>query len=287
MPEQNEGAGTEGSGTPATEGRGGFEGIQVPPATQGNASEKVEGNEAGGKPSEEPPRLWAGRYKTPEEMEQGLLESSEEGRRLYKESREYRSRVDELMSQLEEAKSAGSKPRFTALSDEEVKSLKEDNPAQYAEYILAKDRFDRDEAASAEKRAAAQRAEQEESARVEKSIRDKLMAMRSNPENYPDFHRLLPVQMKLRDLCPGIEGREWAPDILYYAALGYAHKASLKGAANEEGQSRADAGAQARAAAGKTGAGLPSGGGAPKKELDELNARIAEGAGKAILPTFG
>jgi hypothetical protein len=89
----------------------------------------------------QPAKLFAGKYKTPEDLERAYLEShAEVGRRLSTweaEKQTFTSKLEELQAELSRRQ-----PAFKELSQEELTKLRSEEPASYTEYLLQKRDYD-------------------------------------------------------------------------------------------------------------------------------------------------
>lgn len=247
-------------------------------ATTLEPTKEPEVNADGTPKTAEPPapaRLYANRFKTPEDLEKAYGESSSEGLRLYQENRAIRdegktlqNKIDELNLALEEAKKT---PAFQEMSLESLKELASTDPLKAAEYVAEKKLRERDAALSKKEREAELARQKRESAESEAYINDRIDAMRADPKNYPDYESLQTLQSEmLKRMGHEIAGKKWAPDFLYYASYGYkAMEAHRKGkTAETEAEAKAKAQAKAQAAAGgSAGAGPATK--APGSEADD------------------
>jgi hypothetical protein len=224
-----------------------------------------------------------GRYKTREEFEKAHEESSREGLRLYRENKAIRDQIAELQEKLAEKDAeiaeARKAPAFQALSADQEAKLKQEDPAKYAEYLIAKTRHEDKEAARKESEKKAREDAKAERERVGKKIVATIREMESDPKKFPDFKAL--------KTDGALTGHEWTPKVLYLCALGVKHyrglmagrKATAEG--REKAKATAAAGARASGVTGKTRTDIPKGQGGERSDEDEVNA-ILKAAPKSV-----
>ena len=293
-----EGAAPAATGTPAANPPAGddFDNIETPPGSS-EAAPAPELNEDGSPkegqtPPATPPKLWAGRYKTPEEMESGLYESGREGRRLSdltktlsKERGEFETKFKDAELRIKHLSAQGAAKELSA---EELTKLREENPGAYTDYILDKQK--RESAIQAEKDKVEQdRVKTEgENTRIDDMIQTQHLQMKSDAAKYPGYMELTPVMDSLLDIAPELAGHDWTPKILYFASKGLqALRGERKAAALT--QEEKDKAASEAAVRGDT-TGTPGRTGQPSTAggtgLDKLNQEIISEQPKRILPSF-
>jgi hypothetical protein len=245
------------------------------------------------------PRPLMGRYKTFAEAEDAYRRSQDEGLRLYNEHKALKESLDKsvadreariraLESDLEIARTV---PPFRELSKEEAASLKKENPGDYADYMLSKDRHDREiyEKKQSREKEDNQRIEMQRSMDEYVTRSDEYMAR--TPEKYPQYRELQDVQRQLIDLTrvgkfSPLTGHKWTPELLYYASLGFTHHQALL-AGDKEQSSAAEAAKQKADADAAAGRGSqPGPGNRPESggiESDaEFGARLIAAAPKHL-----
>lgn len=178
-------------------------------------------------------KIYAGRFKSPEELEIGYRESSSEGLRLYQENRLANQQVQELKSKLaemeESAKLGSVLPAFRELTPEQESKLWESDPKKAAEYVADKKFHERDTAAAKEKMKADRESAGRRKAETEQFILNRGKELSSNPEKYPHFEELTPEMDAIaRKLGPDVQGKPWAVDTLYLATLGRMYLQTLR-----------------------------------------------------------
>lgn len=283
----------ETGGAPAPDA---FASIVAPDLGEGPeaGSEGLEGEAAPGAEGEAPApaapaRVYAGRFKTVEELEHAYDSSGKEARRilehatsLEKQYQETRTKAAQLEDELKRRA-----PAFKVLAPEEEAKLKNEDTAGYVEYVLKKERHEREEAEARRSFAAKQEQEAAEESRIAASIEQQHDSMLADPKKYPKYRELTGVAGKLLDLVPSLRGQEAAPKVLYYAAYGLAALQAAEKARAAEEASRAAAAGEAGALADKGGAGGRGGNAAPGAgKTDDLNSRIIKAGTGFRLPSF-
>lgn len=303
MPEQQTGAQTQ---TPAgSAGAAGvFDNLALPPEAAAAPETKPGTPAAGAAPGAEgqpaasqgeqppaaaaqPPKMFAGRFPTPEALETAYNESSKEGRRLYallKEADAFRETLETQLSDLKTQSELGS---FKELTKEELQKLAEENPLAAQEYIADKKLRERELVRfKTEKEKAGK-----EQALSRKGMEDHIMMrsqqMESDAQNFPDYSNLMPLMEEIMDRAPELTGHRWTPELLYFASYGYrALQAGLKARQasaqdTEEARKKAEADALRAGSSGPTATGsAPAGGGGDTDEA--FNARLVSKAPKPV-----
>lgn len=229
---------------------------------EGEAEGKAEGDEPKAEPeAAKPEKLYAGKYKTPEDLEVAYQHSSAEGKRLYSKVKEMESgfakRESELLdkiSELEIRAEVGPEPKD--LTEEDLEKM---GPAKAA---LALQKQTERKAALRELKAKAEaraKAQKDEEAKVKAAIDEQLDAMESDDKSYPDFGTLKPRIGRLMEANPHMTGHPNAPLNFYLMAYGLQALALRGKAAKQSAESEAKAKAKAKAAA--VGAGAAGAGG--------------------------
>lgn len=237
------------------------------------------------------PRLYAGRFKAVEELEQAYDASGREARRLFEQvkgfpdrEKGHLSRIEQLEMEIKTLKSAGT---FKELSESDLAKLRDENPGAYFDYMRQKDRMESSTKAEKEKAEALKREKDAEIDRVVKAVHEAHHEMMGDQKNFPEYGRLQGVMDNLVDLCPGIGGHDWTPRILYLASRGIQWNNSLGKAKSAEEASRQAAAGAAGAQAGLTVNPPPGGAAGGGKQMDPINAEIMKGAKVGALPSFG
>lgn len=211
-----------------------------------------------------PAKLWAGRYKTPEELEVQYQHSSEEGKRLSvklkKESEAYEGRIGELtdkLSELEILAEVG--PAEAELSDEQLEAM---GPVKATRYLQrAQDRKNKLAQIKANQEIR-KRETAKATAELQDHIRGSARDMEVDADNFPDFVELKPAMSRLMDIEPGVTGHANSPQVLYLAAYGMrALKRDAEGR-KKTAESTKAAAAKSKVAAVGAGAAQAAGGGA-------------------------
>ena len=266
---QDGGNGADGSGADGQEGQDGAEGSNEPPVTYAD-----------------------GRYQTIKELENGYRASGKEGRRLHDmtlaNDKTIRGHVDEITQLKAKLERAGKADGFTKLSEEEVNTLRSEEPAKYSDYMRELDKREAAEAAAVEQLETEQKQGAADQERVEDSIDSQVNLMRADTKNYPGYASLQPVMSQLLRIDPGLGGRETSPKVLFYAAYGL-QQLKAKAAADKESNDNRD-GAAAVAGAnntvtGASGGSVPPAGskGAPGSD-EAFNAALVNAAPGRVLP---
>jgi len=302
-------SGSAGNGTPppanpgGVSGNGIFDGIATPEArgeapagatgeegTTGEGAPQAGGTEgaegAAGTPpaaAQTPPRLLAGRFTSPEDLEIAYGESSKEGQRLAGRLRDFENDLGARDREILDLKARlkATPDGFKELNDEELKRLREENPGAYVDYTLAKDRRDRE--VSAEKKALEAEKQETEDAQKQTSthLRERTYSMRGDEKMYPGFRSLEPVMEELMDMAPEITGHKYSADFLYLASYGLQSLQAHRKGQTLSAEARAAAQANANDQAGHVGSAPAGGGspaGSPEDGLDDLNRRIVKAA---------
>lgn len=218
------------------------------------------------------PKVWAGQFKTPEDLEIAYKYSSQEGKRLAsalkeqavtsaKENEALRDRVAEMEILAE----AG--PEMKEPSDEEleamgpVKAMRLVNKIEARKTLLTQLKA-RNESRSKESK--------EKAAALESEIRDRFASMstakdqKSGEALFPDFDALQEDINSLMDFEPGIAGHRNSPIVAYFAAFG---RRALERERAGKAKTRASSDAAAlRAKAAGVGAGAAGAAGGGAKE---------------------
>lgn len=211
------------------------------------------------KPEEKPPEaakpatLLAGRFKSPQELEIAYGESSKEGLRLHSLLKETDSQLADLKSQVATLKAqAEVPPPEPELTKDQLELMTPEERAAYGtRRELAKHQ------AVQAKKAAEDRLKQEaagDQARHDKIIKT-CEAMEKDSKKWPDFKALQPLMEELLAAAPELRGREYTPQMAYWAAFGYRALQAQTAASNAGQQAEEDARQKAAAAAAVAAAG--------------------------------
>lgn len=269
-----------------------FSSIEVPDLSEGVGGEGAApeaGAGAEGEGNQPQPRLYAGRFKAVEELERAYDSSGKEARRLLAETQSWQSKHKEAVLKLERMEDELKRraPAFKVLSPEEAARLKSEDTAGYVEYILNKERHERDEAEAKAKFESEQMRKLEDEERINASIERQHDMMLGDVKQFPKYRELLGVASRLLDLVPSLRGQEAAPRVLYYAAYGMAALNAASKAREAEEASRQQAAGEAGALADKGGANGRGGNAAPGAGgMDDLNSRIIKAGQGFKLPSF-
>lgn len=219
------------------------------------------------------PRPIMGRFKTATEVEEYINQSGQHAQKLYSENKALKDAQAKAISDREAMEAAHkaeiellrATPAFKELSKEELSELAKEDPVAAADYIAEKKFRDRD--AQTAKTAAETRAreKQEGLRKTNEAIERRRTEMQKDPENFPQFEEMAPLIGDLLDMTQDqsgatpLRGHEWAEELLYLAALGISHRASLKKGktvlSNAEKKVMTIAAAAAAATNGPTGGG--------------------------------
>ncbi len=141
-----------------------------------------------------PSKVFAGRFKTPEELEVAYQESSNEGLRLYQESRQTAAKIAEREAKIAELedqiKLAQSQPAFKELTQDEVKELLDKDPIKASEYLADKKLRDRDLIGQREKMKQDREQQARQTAETQQFIVKRGNEMAGSPDKYPDYEAL-------------------------------------------------------------------------------------------------
>ena len=241
------------------------------------------------------PKLYAGEFKTPEELEtahsklkENYGHSSVEGKRLRTLSDSLQKQLVEMDSKvklLELDKEAGS---FQLKTKEELEAME---TTERDVYELKHSMFEN-------KKASILRAKEESERRAwdDQKAQFQLMSDQESAEDYPDFAKHSAKEGLMNQLlneAPELEGKpySWIPHLFYLASLGITYREALKEGKGKETKAQEEAKAKAAADAARSG---PSGGSGTvttptgtktKEQLDnELQQEILN-AGRR--PAFG
>lgn len=295
MESQGAGAGQAAGPTPGANPPAGaadaFDQIDASTTGQGQDGGQGQGADPGANPPQGAPKLFAGRFKSPEELEEAYYESGREGRRLYeltkslgKERGDFETKVRDFEAQLTALRSQSA---FKELSDAELQKLREENPASYIDYLRDKDKRDGAIRTEKEKAEAARKESEDKKRQTEEAISRGHREMLTDPKRYPGYRELQPAIDQVLDIAPELAGHDWTPKILYYVAKGLQSLRAERQALSQTDEERRKAEAEASARAGTTGTpGRPGQTGAAGDGLDELNREIMAGARKSVLPSF-
>lgn len=271
----------------------------MPTINLGGTSDNTEG--AGGEGGQEgqegqsqsqQAKKWGGRFATPEDLEKEFSqlevrygESSSEGKRLHQTLEGTKAEIAKHKAELAALNERVRKnSSFKELSEQELQKLREESPAAYTDYVLAKRQRDQEEAdfkTSQERQSQTRETEQRE---VSTAVRNRVMEMRANPNDYPHYRELEPVMEELLDMAPHLSGYKSSPDILYMAALGIASLNSRKAAAKAATDATKTAADKAKGQAGHIAPGAGGAGGSAGNGLDDVNREILAGAPKRFFP---
>ena len=265
-----------------------------PEAKTEETPEAVEATEPEEKKVEEvAPKLWAERYKTPEDLEIAYKHSSEEGKRLSVKIKEqaqtYEKQVGELSDKVAELTIlAEVGPEMKEPTDEELEAMGPVKATRLLQKIS-----DRKNALGQLKAKAEARKKEEasEQAALSNHIKQVAKEMATRTDQFPDFETLKPAMDSLIDMEPGLTGLPYTPQILYLAAQGQRY---LKNLGEVKGKTKAsEDAAKAKAKAAITGAGAAgaNGGGGKKpdsakkvgSEDDEYNDKFIAAANKRAI----
>ncbi len=236
-------------------------------------------------PAATPEKIYAGRFKNADELEIAYRESSSEGLRLYQESRLLSQQISELKSKLSEAEERsklGMVMPFKELSKEQFEKLSSEDPVKAAEYIFDKKMHDRDFAAAQEQTKSQRESSERSRAKTEQFILERGKQLSSDPEKYPDYMALIPDMEAMSKRIPDFQGKAWAPDFLYLAALGRKELQSrIAGKkATQEAANKTKSGASAVATATSSPGASPTevkGSEDPNSDASVMKAIIAAG----------
>lgn len=277
--------GGEGAQDGAGSGEGGTQTVQADSGKQGEAS----GSQTN------PPKMYAGKFKTVEEFEKAYESSGQEAFRLFLKNKEFSEsseksalRVKELEGEIERLKSSPPST-FKELPPEQVKELKEQNPSSYADYLVEKRFNDENAKRENETRERTKKETEVQGKERQSKIFARIRDMEADIQGYPDFKTLQPIMDELIDMTDGrIAGQLWSPEVAYLAAFGVRALQAQKKAGSDkrkaEDEAKRKAGADSRGS-GSAGAGAE--GGAPKTPADDsdeaLNERIIKAGPKSLL----
>lgn len=263
---------------------------------EGEKDPVAEATEEGDEPTtteEAAPKVYAGQYKSPEELEAAfeknaiaLKHSSAEGKRLYSQVKEmeqgFAKRESELLdkiSELEIRAEVGPDPK--ELTEEELEKL---GPVKAA---LALQKQSERKAALAQLKAKAEATAKERKAQeaaVHAAIEEQMDRMEADAESFPDYVALKPSIVSMMKRVPFVTGHRESPMALYLMSFGLRALQQRAEAAKKAKGSEVAVKAKAKAAA--VGAGATGAGGgtatppvkpvkAPKAGSDEdANARL-------------
>jgi hypothetical protein len=233
--------------------------------------------------------MWAGRFKTPEDLEVAYDQSSKEGRRLSAALKDQQRANEEaiaaMRNEISELKLAAELgPEIPEPTEQEMEAM---GPVK-AMRAMEKSRERKAKAqqladAKAKREADAKRYSSDLRAHINKSIEE----MKGDTKNFPDYAALQDGMNAIMDLED--QGPQNGPLIVYLAAYGRRALAQAAEASEKSSQSAAQAKAKAQAAA--AAAAAPGGsGGSPASpgtkpaidpDSDEAhNRRLVEAAGR-------
>ena len=206
-----------------------------------------------------PPKLYAGRFTTPEHLEIAYDESSKEGRRLAGLLKNADATAEALQEKLEELELQSQLGSFKELTPEELKALHEQDALKAAEYLAQLNVHKSDKARmERELKERQKQAKREDEIRIA-SIEAKAESMERDVQNFPNFKVYQPLMDQIMNRVPEISGHKWSPEIIYYAAAGYVAAQAAKQSASQSEESRKKAEEEARAQAQRAGSSGPTG----------------------------
>ena len=208
-----------------------------------------------------PEKLYAGQYKTPEELEIAFGHSSREGKRLAAYTKELEAasaktqgELSARIAELEILAEVG--PEMKEPTDEEleamgpVKAMRLTQKMSDRKTRLAQLKAQREQSEKTSKAEA--QAKETRIVNLAKNMRS--MKDEAGNSRYPDFDEVAPIIDELIDFEPGAFGHEKSPIIGYYAAYGFRALQKDRAAKTKTKESEEAAKAKARAAAAGAGA---------------------------------
>jgi len=214
---------------------------------------------AEGTPAEKPeatvePKLWGGRYETPEQLEEAYGLSSKEGVRLSKELEEAEDVMSKMEEELAVLKAGLDLPQFQELSESDYQKLYEEDPKKAFQYLVQKELHEKETTKLKAEREQEAKDQIEEQKQVKSRLNYRIDEMLSAPSLYPEYKSLQPLMMEIVDKTNGdLAGHIWTPDILYYAAYGYTALQKSKAASSASAKDKSIAADKAKAAAAQAG----------------------------------
>lgn len=272
-----------------------FDQIELPGAPESaGPTEGQEGAEGGGaeKPPQpqDPPRVYAGRFNKVEQLEEAYMASGQEARRLQAEFIQETKERERIQREFEDFKADRDlQGQFQALSPEDEKRLKDEDPGKWMDYRFALKEHSGKMESAKKAREEARRMADEEGKNINAAIRKSVIRMMGDQEKYPGYNQLQVVGDRILDIAPELAGHEWTPVILYYASKGLQAISAERKALQAAKAARGQAGGHADATARQTGGtGTAGGSGAPagNSGLDSLNAEIVKAHQPNVLPSF-
>ena len=239
--------------------------VEVAPETEDGAEAAVETDPNAAKADpEKPVKLWAERYKSPEELEIAYKHSSAEGKRLAGRVKEIEAgaatKVTELSTRIAELEmQVQLGPEIPELTDEQLEAM---GPVKAARALQKQTERKVLAAKLKETKEAREKAQKKWEEDVDAHNDQWISKMKGDPENYPDYEALLPDMSKLADLAPWAVGNPNSAELLYYASFGRRALANVKGAKAKTKESADKAKLKAQAAGDVTAA--PGAGGGTK-----------------------
>lgn len=210
----------------------------------------------------EAPKLWAGSYKTPEELEIAYKHSSGEGKRLSVALKtqvvEHEKTVAQLRDQIEELKiAAEAGPEIAELTEEQLEAM---GPVKAMRFLQKmSDRKSALANLKARREAREQQSKKDEASLVS-HIKQTASGMEKDAANYPDYLDLQGNMEAIMDAEPGITGLPNTPYLLYFAAYGQRALKRDSEAKSRTEKSKEAAKLKAKAAAVGAGAAGAAGG---------------------------
>ena len=197
--------------------------VEAQPETEGEAEAVVETEpEVAKTEPDKTVKLWAERYKSPEELEIAYKHSSQEGVRLAGRVKEIeagaQAKASELAAQIAELQmQVELGPEMKEPTDEELEAM---GPVKAARAIQ---RFGERKALAAklkEQQGAREASQKKWEADVKNHIDDSISKMQADSEQYPDYKELAPDILDIADRVPWATGNPNSAQLLYYAAFG-------------------------------------------------------------------
>lgn len=259
-------------------GQEGDEGASQPGQTDQNGVQKT--------PASQSPRVYAQRFKTPEELETAYFASSKEGRRLNSVLREVMAERNQLKADLEAAKLQASAPAFKELSKEELQEMARDNPLAAQEYLIEKRMREYKLENQKTEQAKLSQEREREKANLESHIIRRSDQMSADSDNFPEYIALIPVMDEIMDKVPDVVGHSWTPEVLYFMAYGIKSLQALKQSkklSDAERQRAARIASASSQAIGGSGTGSTGNDHLPNDDSDEsFNKRLLAKAPKSL-----
>lgn len=218
-------------------------------------------------------KLWAERFKTPEELEVAYSHSSKEGKRLATTVKEQEAAHDKTVGELRDKIAeleilAEAGPEIKEPTDEELEALGPVKATRLLQRLSDRKTLLHSLKGRKEQR---ERDAKSEVGALKGHIDGQIDAMLADAQRFPDYGVLQPDMTMIMDAEPGVTGHPNSPQIVYLAAYG---RRALKrdGEARTKTKESEDAAkAKAKAAAVGAGAAGATGGGAkePAKPSDQ------------------